>query len=133
MNTDPKTVARFLATAIWADGEFSEMERKCLHNIAQDYKLETLETDMESLLLEIAGLQGDALTDSLTSIAPQVDPEEKDNILALCLQLMGCDDYLADEEITNFFVIANILGIKEERALSLLSSLTSEEEVVRDK
>ena len=133
MNTDPKTVARFLATAIWADGEFSEMERKCLHNIAQDHKLETLETDTESILLEIAGLQGDALTDSLTSIAPQVDPEEKDNILALCLQLMGCDDYLADEEITNFFVIANILGIKEERALSLLSSLTSEEEVVMDK
>ena len=133
MNTDPKTVARFLATAIWADGEFSEMERKCLHNIAQDHKLETLETDTESILLEIAGLQGDVLTDSLTSIAPQVDPEEKDNILALCLQLMGCDDYLADEEITNFFVIANILGIKEERALSLLSSLTSEEEVVMDK
>lgn len=132
MNTDPKTIARFLATAIWADGEFSEKERECLHNIAQDYGLETLETDMETLLPEITGLQGDVLTESLTSIASQVDSEEKDSILALCLQLMGCDNYLADEEITNYFVIANILGIEEERALSLLYSLTLEDEVVVD-
>ena len=130
MNTDSKTIAHFLATAIWADGEFSEVERECLHGIAQDYELGTLEADIESILPEIAGLQGDELTDSLTSRASQVDPEEKEGVLALCLQLMGCDDCLADEEITNFFVIANILGIEEERALSLLSSLTTEDEVV---
>lgn len=46
--------------------------------------------------------------------------------------MMGCDDYLADEEITNYFVIANILGIEEERAISLLSSLTTEDEVVME-
>lgn len=46
--------------------------------------------------------------------------------------MMGCDDYLADEEITNYFVIANILGIDEGKALSLLASLTTEDKVVVD-
>lgn len=130
MNTDSKTIARFLATAIWADGEFSEVERECLHSIAQDYELETLEADVESILPEISELQGNVLAGRLASIASRVDPEEKDEILALCLQLMGCDDYLAYEEIANFYVLANILGIEEERALSLLSILTTEDEVV---
>lgn len=130
MNTDSKTIARFLATAIWADGEFSEVERECLHSIAQDYELETLEADVESILPEISELQGNVLAERLASIASRVDPEEKDEILALCLQLMGCDNYLAYEEIANFYVLANILGIEGERAQLLLSELTTDEEAV---
>ena len=130
MKTDVKIVARFLATAIWADGEFSEVERENLHEIAQNYGIETLEADVESLLPEIEGLQGEVLTDSLNSVATLVDPEEKDGILALCLQLMGCDNYLAEEEISNFYVIANILGISQERAQLLLSELTDDDEAL---
>ena len=43
---------------------------------------------------------------------------------------MENDDYLAEGEITNFYVHANILGVNKESATALLSGLTSDEEIV---
>ena len=132
MNTDSKIIANFLASIIWADGEFSGIERQCLHTLANDYEMPTLEADVENGLSEISSLQGSVLTERLVASAPQVNAEEKDAILAFCLQLMGCDGYLAEEEISNFYVIANVLGIGNERAQLLLSELTNDAEVLVD-
>lgn len=130
MKTETKNVAYFLSAAIWADGDFSEAEHQCLSNIAKDYEMPALEADVESVLSEISTLSGSALTERLAALVPQVDSEEKDGIIALCLQLMGCDNYLAEEEISNFYAIANILGIGEDRAQLLLSELTSDDEAL---
>lgn len=130
MNTSTKIIANFIATAVWADGEFSELEQKCVRDIAYVCELESLMEDMESVFPEILDLTSDALFARLSSLMPYIDVEDKGIILALCLQLMGCDDYLADGEISNFYVLANILGVNKESATALLSGLTSDEEIV---
>ena len=130
MKTDSKIAACFLATAIWADGEYSYAERKFLHNTAQNIGIETLVEDVEAAASELTPLTNEEVTERLTSIAPQVASDEKDGLLALCLQIMGCDSYLASEEVSNFFVLANILGIAPERAQMMLAQLANDDEEV---
>ena len=130
MKTNPKIAAYFLATAIWADGEYSRAERSFLHSIAQNIDIETLEEDVAAAASELAPLTSEEVTEKLTSIAQQVASDEKDGLLALCLQVMGCDSYLAAEEVTNFFVLAKILGIDEDRAQVMLAQLANDDEDV---
>lgn len=130
MKTDSKIAACFLATAIWADGEYSSAEKDFLHNTAQNIGVETLEADVAAAASELSLLTSEEVTEKLTCIAQQVASDEKDGLLALCLQIMGCDSYLATEEVTNFFVIAKILGIEEERAQLMLTQLANDDEDV---
>lgn len=102
MKTDSKIAACFLATAIWADGEYSSAEKDFLHNTAQNIGIETLEADVAAAASELSLLTSEEVTEKLTCIAQQVASDEKDGLLALCLQVMGCDSYLAAEEVTNF-------------------------------
>ena len=130
MKTDSKIAACFLATAIWADGEYSSSEKDFLHNIAHNLGIETLEEDVTAAAAELAPLTSEEVKNRLSDSASHVDPEEKDGLLALCLQIMGCDSYLASEEVTNFFVLANILEIEPERAQMMLAQLANDDEDV---
>lgn len=130
MNTEPKIIAQFLATIVWADEEYSAVEKNTLQSIAERLKIPKLKQETEHYINQAQHFSGAEITNSLHEIAPLVHPDDKEELLATCVQLMGCDDYLADEEISNYFVIAKLLGIDEERALTLLSGLTMEDEVV---
>ncbi|MCR5550388.1 MAG: TerB family tellurite resistance protein [Bacteroidales bacterium] len=132
MKTEPKIIAQFLATIAWADEEYSAVEKSTLQSIAERMGLPELPQNMDHFVDMLQHFSGTEVTSSLAEIAPQVHADDKEELLTACVQMMGCDDYLADEEITNFFVIANIIGIEEERAISLLSCLTTEDEVVVD-
>ncbi len=129
MKTDSKITALFLSTAIWADEKYSDTERETLQEIAANLELDTLADDVQDCIAKVTNLSADELTKRLTEAAQQVNPEEKDGILALCLQLMGCDSYLAEEEINNFFVLAGILGIDTEHAKGVLTELVEEKEM----
>ncbi|MCR4873576.1 MAG: hypothetical protein K5885_08545 [Bacteroidales bacterium] len=65
--------------------------------IAANLELDTLVDDVQACIADVTNLSADELTKKLTDAAKKVNPEEKDGILALCLQLMGCDSYLAEE------------------------------------
>lgn len=132
MKTEPKIIAQFLATIAWADEEYSAVEKSTLQSIAERMDLPELPQNMDHFVDMLQHFSGTEVTSSLAEIAPLVHTDDKEELLAACVQMMGCDDYLADEEITNYFVIANILGIEEEQAISLLSSLTTEDEVVME-
>lgn len=129
MKTDSKITAIFLSSAIWADENYSDTERETLQEIAANLGLDTLADDVQACIAEVTNLSADELAKKLTEAASKVDSEEKDGILALCLQLMGCDSYLAEEEINNFFVLAGILGIDFEHAKGILAELVEEKEV----
>lgn len=129
MKTDSKIAAIFLSTAIWADENYSDTEREALQEIAANLKLDTLADDVQACITEVTNLSADELAKKLTKAAKKVDSEEKDGILALCLQLMGCDSYLAKEEINNFFVLAGILGIDTEHAKGILTELVEEKKM----
>ena len=85
---------------------------------------------MAAATAELVPLTSEEVKNKLSDSASQVAPDERDGLLALCLQIMGCDSYLAAEEITNFFVLANILGIEPERAQMMLAQLATDDEDV---
>ena len=126
MKTDSKITALFLSTAIWADEKYSDTERETLQEIAANLELDTLVDDVQDCIAEVTKLSANELAKKITEAVQKVDSEEKDGILALCLQLMGCDSYLAEEEINNFFVLAGILGIDTEHAKDILAELVEE-------
>lgn len=129
MNTEPKIFAQFLATIAWADEEYSAIEKSTLQSIVERWGMPELLQEVEQYINQIQHFTGTEVTNSLSDIAPQVHDDDKKELLAACVQLMGCDNFLADEEIANFFVIARMLGVEEEHALQLLSGLTTEDEV----
>lgn len=132
MNTDNKVLALFLASIAWADEDYSETEKNMVREIEQTWNMPGLSEEMDFYINQFKHFTGTELTSSLSDIIPMVHADDKDKLLAACIQLMGCDDYLADEEISNYFVIARMLGVGEEQALRLLSGLTTEDEVVVD-
>lgn len=130
MITDSKIFARFLATIAWADGEYSEIEKETLQQIAQNLAIPDLTQEVDLIINKFLSYSGLEVTNTLNELAPLVNDNDKDELLAACIQMMGCDNYLADEEISNFFVIARMLGKSNEDAEQLLLSLTDQEEEV---
>ena len=70
----------------------------------------------------------DELSSYLEDAAKQVDAEEKEGVLTLCLQLMCADAFLATTEVENFFAFAEFLGVDEETASTILDEFVEEEE-----
>ena len=68
------------------------------------------------------------LANNLEAAAKKVDAGEKEGILSLCLQMMCADAFLAQDEVDNYFAFAEILGIDEETASTLLDEFVNEEE-----
>lgn len=130
MNTEPKIFAQFLATIAWADEEYSAIEKSTIQSIAENLRMPELPKEMDSYIDQFKHFSGTEITSSLSEIVPQVHADDKDELLKACILMMGCDDYLADEEISNYFVIARMLGKSEDEALCLLSGLTNDDEVV---
>ena len=62
-----------------------------------------------------------------------VHADDKEALLTACVQLMGCDNHLADEEISNYFFLARLIGKSNEEAEQLLISLTETKEVILNK
>lgn len=130
MNTEPKIFAQFLATIAWADDEYSALEKNTLLSIAENLNMPELPQEMEHYINQIQYFSGTEVSSSLTEIASLVHADDKEALLAACIQLMGCDNYLADEEISNYFFLARMLGKSNEEAEQLLISLTETKEVI---
>lgn len=128
MKTDSKILASFLAAAVWADGEYDEFEKEFVVEIGDELKVKTLQADLESAIAATENMTGEELTESLEAAAKKVDNGEKEGILSLCLQLMCADAFLSTDEVDNFFVFADVLGVDEDTAQALLDEFVDEEE-----
>lgn len=128
MKTDSKILASFLAAAVWADGEYDELEKDFIAELTEELGVNTLQADLEAAIAATENMSGEELTDSLEKAASQVADGEKEGVLALSLQLMCADAFLSTDEVENFFVFAELLGIDEEAAQEILDEFVDEEE-----
>lgn len=128
MKTDSKVLASFLAAAVLAGDEYDEFMQAFVAELSQGLELKNLESDLQTALAESENLVGEELTSKLESVSNQVNSEEKEGILLLCLQLMCADAYLSINEVENFFVFADLLGINEDVAQNILDEFVDEEE-----
>lgn len=128
MKTNSKTLSSFLSAAVWADGEFDEFEKEFVAEIGEVLEVKTLSTDLNSTIKETEKMTEDELATYLENAAKQVDAEEKEGVLTLCLQMMCADAFLATDEVENFFAFAEILGVDEQKANAILDEFVEEEE-----
>lgn len=128
MKTSSKTLSSFLSAAVWADGEYDEFEKEFVAQVGEILELKTLCSDLESAIKAAEKMTEDELSSCLEEAAKQVDPEEKEGVLTLCLQMMCADAFLANDEVENFFAFAEILGVDESTASSILDEFVDEEE-----
>ena len=126
MKTDSKILASILAAAVWADGEYDELEKDFVAEVSEELGLATLKAELESAIAATEKMSGEELTESLEKAAEKV--VEKEGVLALCLQLMCADAFLSIDEVENFFVFADLLGVDEEAAQAILDEFIDEEE-----
>jgi uncharacterized tellurite resistance protein B-like protein len=128
MKTKSKVLSSFLAAAVWADGEYDEFEKEFVAEVSEELGAKTLTFDLNDAIKETEKMSEDELSSYLENAAKQVDAEEKEGVLTLCLQLMCADAFLATTEVENFFAFAEFLGVDEETASTILDEFVEEEE-----
>lgn len=128
MKTDSKVLASFLAAAVWADGEYNEYEKELVAEIGEVLEVSTLSKDLETAIAATENISEEELSSVLESASKEVNKQEKEGVLTLCLQMLCADAYLSEEEVENFFAFADILGIEDETAQTILDEFINEEE-----
>lgn len=129
MKTDIKNLAVFLATSIWADGEYNEAEKITLGEIADALELdkEKLVAETDIALAEIEKMDEDKVNDYLIEMGAEIDEDEAVMVYMAAMQIVTTDGVLSVEEVDNLLSIATALGIDESYAMLLLIDLVKEE------
>ena len=126
MKTNIEVVSSFLAAAIWADGEFDEFEKEFVNDLSKDLEQPKLVEALGKEIKATEAMSEEQLADYLEKASKNVDKEEREGVLALCLQLMCADAFLATTEVENFFSFAEFLGVNEDTANAMLDEFVEE-------
>ena len=129
MITKPNTIASLLAACIWADGEYSEVERITADEIADAFELpeKDFQKYMTAALVEVQNLSPEAATTYAVKHAEKVDPEETGEVYQALMQMMLCDGVLTAGEVYNLLAMAEALDIDRETAILMLCDMVKTE------
>ena len=129
MTTQPITLASLLASAIWADGEFAEVERITAEDIAEAFGIpaKDFQKYITAAMVEVQNLSPEAATEYALKHAAKVDPEDAGEIYQALMQMMLCDGVLTAGEVSNLITLAEALDIDRESAILMLCDLVKTE------
>lgn len=129
MKTKPNTLASLLAACIWADGEYSEVERITADEIAEAFGIpeKDFQKYMTAALVEVQNLSPEAATNYAVKHADKVDPDDSGEIYEALMQMMLCDGVLTAGEVYNLLAMAEALDIDRETAILLLCDMVKTE------
>ncbi len=129
MKTQPNTIASILASLIWADGEYSEVERVTSEEIAEafDIPAKDFQKYMTAAMVEVQNLSPEAATTYAVKHAEKVDPEETGEIFQALMQMALCDNVLTFGEVHNLLALAQALDIDQDAAVLMLCDLVKSE------
>ena len=129
MNTDIKHLAAYVATAIWADGEYDEAEKIAVEEIAEAFELDAavLASEVDAALAEIETKSEEEIDDYLRAHSVEVEEEEAEMVYLAALQIVLIDGVLGADEVSNLLSIASTLGIDDEVAILLLADMVKGE------
>ena len=129
MKTKPNTLASLLAACIWADGEYSEVERTTADEIADAFDIpeKDFQKYMTAALVEVQNLSPEAATNYAVKHAEKVDPDDSGEIYEALMQMMLCDGVLTAGEVYNLLAMAEALDIDRETAILLLCDMVKTE------
>lgn len=129
MQTPTITIASILAAIIWADGEYSEIERTTISEIAEALGLPEKELTMNitAALVELKNMDEQAATDYAVKHAAKVNDEETGEVFQALLQMALCDNVLTYNEVHNLLALAEALDIDQDAAVLMLCDLVKSE------
>ena len=129
MKTNIKNLAAFLATAIWADGEYDEAEKVALSEIAEALEVNEAElvAETEAAQAELDKMNEEEVFQYLINNGAEVDEDEAAQIYLAAMQIVTVDGVLGVEEVDNLLAIASALGLDDSYAMLLLIDLVKEE------
>ncbi len=129
MQTPTITIASILAAIIWADGDFSEIERTTISEIAEalDIPEKELTMNVTAALVELKNLDEENATDFAVKHATKVNDEETGEVFQALLQMALCDNVLTYNEVHNLLALAEALDIDQDAAVLMLCDLVKSE------
>ena len=129
MQTPTITLASILAAIIWADGDYSDVERTTLSEIAEALGIPEKELTMNvtAALVELKNLDEQKATDYAVKHAAKVNDEETGEVFQALLQMALCDNVLTYTEVHNLLALAEALDIDQDAAVLMLCDLVKSE------
>lgn len=129
MQTPTITLASILAAIIWADGEYSDIERTTISEIAEALGLPEKELTMNvtAALVELKNMDEQTATDYAVKHAAKVNEEETGEVFQALLQMALCDNVLTYNEVHNLLALAEALDIDQDAAVLMLCDLVKSE------
>ncbi|MBD5281851.1 MAG: TerB family tellurite resistance protein [Bacteroides sp.] len=129
MKTPNATIGSLIAAIIWADGEYSEVERTTISEIAEALEIPEKELSMNvtAALVELKNMDENSATDFAVKHSAKVNDEETGEIFQAILQLALCDNVLTYGEVHNILVLAEALDIDQDAAVLMLCDLVKTE------
>lgn len=129
MQTPTITLASILAAIIWADGEYAEVERTTLSEIAEALGIPEKELTMNvtAALVELKNMDEQKATDYAVKHAAKVNDEETGEVFQALLQMALCDNVLTFNEVHNLLALAEALDIDQDAAVLMLCDLVKTE------
>lgn len=129
MKTPDITIASLLAAIIWADGEYSDVERETVGEIADALGIpeKILSMNITAALVELKNLDEKTATEFAVKHAVKVDDEETGEVFQAVMQLALCDNVLTYNEVHNILTIAEALDIDRDAAVLMLCDLVKTE------
>ncbi len=129
MQTPTITLASILAAIIWADGEYAEVERTTLSEIAEALGIPEKELTMNvtAALVELKNMDEQKATDYAVKHAAKVNDEETGEVFQALLQMALCDNVLTYNEVHNLLALAEALDIDQDAAVLMLCDLVKSE------
>lgn len=129
MITNIKTVASFIATAIWADNEYDEAEKVAVSEIADAFEFDEEEfaSEVDDSVSELSKMDEYSANAYLQRAADAVDDEEIGELFEAALEIVLADGVLSEAEASELLVMAQALGISEENAMLMLADMVKEE------
>lgn len=129
MKTSNATLGSILAAIIWADGEYSDVERSVISEIAEALGLTEKELSMNvtAALVELKNMDEAKATEFAVKHAAKVDNEETGEVFQALLQMALCDNVLTYGEVHNLLALAEALDIDQDAAVLMICDLVKSE------
>lgn len=129
MKTEINKVAAFIATAIWADGEYDEAEKETVSEIADalGFNEDEFSAAINKCIEEIKPMDEEAVNKYLIENAVDVDEEDACIIFEAALEMVLVDGVLGSDEVGNLLAMADAVGIETEQAVLMLADMVKDE------
>ena len=129
MTTDIKTIASLVATQVWCNGEYTDVEIDTTAEIAEafDLPVDEFKNLVNENIAHVEQLDEDAVTEYLDDNAEKVADDDVAMIFEALMQMALCDGELTSSEVNNLLAVADALGMDVETAVLLLCDLVKNE------